>query len=310
MRTLQETRTLSDRFFSERPEAWAHCETVEYRRDLPFDEFVREYVEKKKPVVIKGGVRTDAVTPSVLRQCCGHKPLAQMMGGGGSTVLVRGKSSAIENFKSLTTFGDYLSHFEEDTADLPYLTNLDIRRNFDEISDRFKPPHYFQPNWTPLWSDSNYSGVEAFIAPAHTMYGVLHFDRHGVFVASCQYYGKKMWWICPREEEKYLYLANPVDKVWGSYPHISQVNPFNPDLETFPLFARVKARVVTLEAGDILFVPTWWWHATKAVTPNISTVHRLLNKHNLPSYLWDLRVAFARHPSLLARGLKRMAMGK
>jgi hypothetical protein len=41
----------------------------------------------------------------------------------------------------------------------------------------------------------------------------------------------------------------------------SPVNFFKPDYEKFPLFRNVIGKMkVTLNEGDILFIPILWWH--------------------------------------------------
>ena len=38
------------------------------------------------------------------------------------------------------------------------------------------------------------------------------------------------------------------------------INPLNPDLEKYPDFARAKAVTVTVEAGEMLYLPSLWFH--------------------------------------------------
>lgn len=285
--------------------------SIEIRHELSYEAFIRDYVRKKRPVVVKDVVSKDSITPEVLRELSGHRPLADLAGGGGSRFLVRGRASSIDKFNSLSTLGDYLTHFASDDADLPYLTNLCVSVNFPEVADAFAPPRYFESNWSSKWpfsalafEQSSRVGSEVFISPKGGTYGVLHYDRHAQFLGTCQYFGKKLWWLCPPEQSEYLY------PVAGGYPFVSPVNPFDPDLKTFPLFERVKPFVVTLEAGDLMFVPSLWWHMTKAITPNISTLHRIINRHNLGAYLWDLRQYLMHDRRLLLGALRQLILGK
>lgn len=302
-------RTQPDEYF--RPDTeltWmARAQAVESRRDLSDREFVREYVRRQRPVVIKDGVPKDAVTPETLRSCCGHRPLANLVGGSGSPILVRGSAAAIEKFRSLGTLGEYLTHFAE--ADLPYLTNLSISRTFPEAAEAFVPPCYFGRNWVTRWPFSAMSfgdrgGAELFISSAGGTYGVLHYDRPALFLGICQYFGKKLWWLCPPEQSEYLYT------VGGRHHNVSRVNPFSPDLQTYPLFEQVKPFVVTLEAGDLMFVPSSWWHMTKAITPNIAALHRILNRHNIVPYLGYLRRELTHNRGLAVPTLKQLIWRK
>ena len=84
------------------------------------------------------------------------------------------------------------------------------------------------------------------------------------------------------------------------------VDPFVPDYNQFPLFAKVRPYVVTLEPGDAMFVPASWWHVTHAVTPNLATIVRIVNQYNLMAHLWEHRYLAWRAPAMLAASLKNV----
>lgn len=52
----------------------------------------------------------------------------------------------------------------------------------------------------------------------------------------------------------------------------SVVNPLQPDLTSFPRFRNVlaKTEVVTLSAGDVLYLPSCWWHSVESNGFNVS----------------------------------------
>lgn len=72
--------------------------------------------------------------------------------------------------------------------------------------------------------------------------------------------GEKDFWLIPPEEHESLY-PNPL----SDFPFInrSQVDCFAPELDRFPRYAEVEAEHVHLSAGDMLFVPPFWWHYVK-----------------------------------------------
>jgi hypothetical protein len=43
-------------------------------------------------------------------------------------------------------------------------------------------------------------------------------------------------------------------------PFISQVDPDHPDPTRFPRFRREAGQPLVLEAGDVLYLPSFWWH--------------------------------------------------
>lgn len=47
----------------------------------------------------------------------------------------------------------------------------------------------------------------------------------------------------------------------------SQVSVVQPDLKKFPAFRRARIHTVTLQPGQVLFVPRHWWHYVESVDP-------------------------------------------
>lgn len=279
--------------------------SVDSRRELAYDEFIAEYVARKRPVIIKDAIPRDAITPAVVRSLYGSKLLTELV-TGGSTVLARGRASAIDKYADLVTVGDYMDRFET-SNDLPYLTNLSMCADFPGLRDRCPVPTYFKPNWRMTFPLS-IVGPESrhrlkgdlFFGPRGASYGVLHYDMYGVYIGTCQYYGKKAWWLYPPEQSQYLY-PTPVE-----YPYLSPVDPFNPNPERYPLFAHAQPTVAVLEAGDIMFIPGGWWHITNAVTPNISSNIRIVNRHNLAPHLRDFVSHLVREPRQVGQMVSRM----
>lgn len=91
----------------------------------------------------------------------------------------------------------------------------------------------------------------------------------------------------------------PPEEIWNLYPGpvdftpagqiISMVDFHAPDLHRFPRFehALTKARVVELEPGDAVVVPSLWWHHVEALDP----VNALIN------YWWRRSPAFMDSPA-------------
>lgn len=56
--------------------------------------------------------------------------------------------------------------------------------------------------------------------------------------------------------------TNVYEKIWGMYK-VSPVNITNPDYKQHPLYKLTRPIQVTVEAGDILYIPTLWFHEVK-----------------------------------------------
>jgi hypothetical protein len=80
----------------------------------------------------------------------------------------------------------------------------------------------------------------------------LHYDSRDNLI--CQYIGRKHFVLYPPSDIPFLYT-------YGVAPSWSRVaNPRQPDLGKFPLFAKARPVEVTLQAGEILYLPARWSH--------------------------------------------------
>ena len=52
--------------------------------------------------------------------------------------------------------------------------------------------------------------------------------------------------------------------------NISAVSVLKPDLDRYPLFAEARYTDAVLEPGDVLFIPSGWWHAVHSLTTSAS----------------------------------------
>lgn len=93
-----------------------------------------------------------------------------------------------------------------------------------------------------------------------------------------QVYGRKRWTIYPT-----VYSSTMYPERRGSPFFHSRLNPWAPDLERFPLSRFARGWEVTLNPGDVLFVPTLYWHQVGNLDDTIGV-----------SYRWYAPTGFAR----------------
>jgi Cupin-like domain len=95
---------------------------------------------------------------------------------------------------------------------------------------------------------------------AHGIESRLHYDANGCHNLNVQIRGSKRVIMCSPDQCELVY---PYSRILlpENYGQFSQVNPFQPDLERFPLYSQSTRWTGTLQVGDALFVPSYWYHA-------------------------------------------------
>jgi cupin-like protein len=91
----------------------------------------------------------------------------------------------------------------------------------------------------------------------------LHFDSRHNFLGMIR--GRKRVDLFAPSETPRLYQAEQ-----SRHRHISQVDMLVPDADRFPLFASAASSAGTLEPGDMLFIPSRWWHFVRSLETSLS----------------------------------------
>ena len=78
--------------------------------------------------------------------------------------------------------------------------------------------------------------------------------------------GRKKWIFFSPEDEPYLYEG--------------KVDAFNPDLDKFPLFAQASPIHYTQHPGEIVYIPSLWWHQVLNETDCIALTENFVNETN------------------------------
>lgn len=78
--------------------------------------------------------------------------------------------------------------------------------------------------------------------------------------------GQRRFTLFPTEQVANLYPGPPDFTPAGQT--VSQVDIRHPDFTRFPLYAKAleAAEVAELEPGDVLYIPTLWWHGVESLT--------------------------------------------
>lgn len=215
--------------------------------------FRREYLDAERPVIITGltddwPARTQW-SLDYFADRFGDRRLT-------SVPLHNGKAAYAKGAVPYATvrFGDYLAALRTaGSADcaVVFPVELELPELLDDVA---RPPYCQQAGWfrTRFW-----------FSPPDTR-GALHRDLPENLYA--QVLGRKEWLIYDRRETSRMYSNPP----WSGLPHFSRVDPVEPDLARFPRFAGARGFHCVLEPGDVLFVPSRWWHQARSIDCSVS----------------------------------------
>jgi hypothetical protein len=231
-------------------------DVVERRSHVSSEEFLQRYYAANRPVILTNLFEVMPAlacwTPDFLKRACGRAEVEVMTGRDADPDY----EINCESHKTRIQFADYVDWVTTGALgnDRYLVANNGFFKQADTAALReslVSMPPYLTPQDL---------GDHAFLwlGPSGTV-TPLHHDVMNVLLA--QVHGRKRFALIPPTEIGALY--NHV----GVY---SQVDFEAPDLSRFPRFASVKALTVTLEPGELLFIPVGWFHHVRALEVSIS----------------------------------------
>ncbi|KAK6485289.1 HSPB1-associated protein 1-like protein isoform X1 [Huso huso] len=214
--------------------------------DWPALKWSVEYLSsvlEDKPLRFRIGKRQTAKAPQFETQCCyAEATLSEFL------AWTQGQPDAAIGPFSTSPYSQCWAY-----ADYKYIAML-----FEEESAMFQDV---------VWTDFGFPdrdgrdstlwiGTEGANTPCHQ-------DSYGCNLV-LQVHGRKRWHLFPSEDTHCLY---PTRIPYEESSVFSRVNVVNPDWNRFPAFAKARAHVVTLNPGQVLFVPRHWWHYVESIDP-------------------------------------------
>lgn len=170
-----------------------------------------------------------------------------------------------QNFRRAMTLGAFVDHMR--STDLPCYIRRQIISKWDGATADFDFeslfPHDPQDKRAYVWFGAN------TLTP-------MHFDMSNGIL--CQLYGtKRIYAVSPADSARLYPYAHSCTK--------SPVLPSAPDLQSFPDYADVTLYEGRLNRGEVLFLPTGWWHSIVAEGPSVS-VSREFDQNMRWSDVW------------------------
>ena len=257
---------LTTRLLAELNRTAPHATRVERRAGVGAEEFFDRYYATCTPVVL-----TDVVTrwpafgrwtPEYLKARVGDVEVAAVFGREGDPDY----DLNTPKHSRPVRFGDFIDRVVAagESNDLYLVAN---NRNMDRAAlqvlydDVALDPTFFDPKRLA-------GSVALWVGPGGTV-TPMHHDTCNILFG--QVYGRKRFRLVAPWEPAMI----PATR--GVY---SRVDPEAPDLAAYPDFAKAVVKDVTLEPGDMLFIPVGWWHHVRALSLSINLAFTNFTRSN------------------------------
>jgi lysine-specific demethylase 8 len=224
---------------------------------LGSDDFRRDYLNLGRPVILRGIIghwpAAQLWDAEYFRDKVGHKEVVVQVAPDGVFGLDPDKGGPRYEPRYMP-LGDYIETFAAPPAQgRHYLQRLSIPHALPELLEDFSNPPYVkakQVYLTNLW-----------FGPAGNVTR-LHYDVPNNFFAQIR--GRKRFVLFPPTETARLYPHRT--KAYN----MSRVDLERPDLAAFPKFQSARRLECIVQAGDLLFLPAYWWHQVYSLDEGIS----------------------------------------
>lgn len=215
--------------------------------------FQSDFVQASRPVILRGAV---AAWPAMQRWSLEY---FKREFGDRELPVVREKSGAQYDTQSglhyeRIRFGDYCDLIADGKPHDLFIT-VRVDEQLPELFDDIQQPAYTADR---QWARSR------FWMNAPDTKGPLHRDLPENLYA--QISGRKQFLLLDRRLTRLVY-RHPF---YSGVPNYSPVDAEEPDLSRFPRFREAPLMRAVVEPGDLLFIPSLWWHQARALSTTMS----------------------------------------
>lgn len=216
--------------------------------------FRRDYLRKGIPVILANGAADwplGAWSFDRFRARYGDETikLVQRKGVAADHEILTGREYSEE-----IRFGEFLDHVEQGGG--KYMRFSPLLEKFPELLDDFDHDFF------RTMSGNRFGLTYQLFMGATGTFTPLHNAMTGFFFVNVC--GVKRWSLVPNH---YLAILNPEADGFG-YNH-SKAEPDLSNVNDYPGLDRIDRFEVVMQPGDVLYVPSWMWHAVKNEAPTI-----------------------------------------
>ncbi|WP_299554880.1 cupin-like domain-containing protein [Seonamhaeicola sp.] len=215
--------------------------------------FKKSYLNKKKPVLLKGYANNWNATKKWNLDFLSELEVKD------DVILEIGSNNQSDTsftHQKLKAFIESVKQNRHDNGKPPaYLTLFEIFRLFPHLKE--------DVDFSIFTKYTKVNDIYAWVGPKDTVTG-FHYDTLNNLLA--QVMGEKLVVLVSPKHNKKMYISKKYDL--GAVSSEVDVNNFNE--ESYPNFKDVEFLSVVLKPGDVLFIPKKWWHYVKSVDTSIS----------------------------------------
>jgi Cupin-like domain len=232
-------------------------------KTLNYEAFVREYVNTNRPVIIEDAVpqwkALETWTPEYFRRRF-----------GAETVNV--------TYGTSMNFAELIEAILASNAEKPgpYLHKVIIHKDMPALLPDLTPENeygfpgrYCSPLMPKHWQRPD-GYLKLLMGGVGGKFPLMHYDTDNANAFITEIYGDKEFVLFSPEDTPKVYPTP------GS-EHTCQIDDLDhPDLKRFPLFAQALQYRGIIGPGEMIFVPSHWWHSARVVTTSISVCTNMI----------------------------------
>ena len=259
--------------------AAARPEAIDRRAHLSQDEFRRDYLQPRRPVVF-----TDLADAWPIRA---RATPGDFRGAYGNHV--------VRLLGEPCSLAELIDRLERSSADkpAPYPCKFEIAKDLREMLADVEPrfdhslPDRQDSVLIPRALFDGVNNLEIFLGGPGGKFPYLHYDVMHLHAWITQLHGDKEFTLYSPDQAELLYPR--ADLPWQSAIR----NHHAADFARYPLLRKARPQKIVIHAGETLFLPCGWWHTARSLTMTISVAFDQLGPDNWNDFVEDV-VAQAR----------------
>eukprot|EP00112_Aurelia_sp_Birch-Aquarium-sp1_P021796 Seg5950.2 transcript_id=Seg5950.2/GoldUCD/mRNA.D3Y31 product="F-box protein" protein_id=Seg5950.2/GoldUCD/D3Y31 len=246
---------------------------IERRSNLSLEEFIKLY-DAKWPVLV-----TDAMKNwPALRKW--NKNFF-MINYGNEAVSFKGVQGKIRQGLA-TKFGLFLQHVHESSPNQwSYAEDEVFLVRNPELREDIKTPIYLEEDFFQLLPQEIRPWNAMILWGTAYSRSTLHIDPYNWTGTNAVLKGRKLWKLYPPGQDHLLYGTRKLSGFPLECPkYQSPVDTFDVNKKKFPLFKKAKAIEFAQLPGEMLFIPTGWFHQAYNAEETLAISSQVWNSQN------------------------------